>query len=284
MGAITRKPLRFPNPSALVGFIFIAVVCLFAIFPFYVMLKSALQPYADIMSTRLKLVPANWLYVDNFVHLFRDHLVLKWLLNSFFVTGVATLANLVFDVAAAFALARIPFRGRTAVFVTIVATLMIPIQIIIVPLYVFMVRLGWVNNYWGLIVPNLISPFGIFFLRQSLMMIPKELDEAAIVDGAGRLRVMTSIVLPNAISAVGTIATIKFMWVWGDYIWPSLVIKSESLRTLPVGIALLESASGTIPWDLVMTASLVSVVPIVGLFLYFQKYFVSGLTEGAVKG
>jgi ABC-type glycerol-3-phosphate transport system permease component len=205
-------------------------------------------------------------------------------MNSLFVTAVSVLANLVFDVAASFALARIPFRGRSAVLVTIISTLMIPIQIIIVPLYIFMVSLGWVDNYWGLIIPNLISPFGIFFLRQSLMMIPQEMDEAAIVDGAGRIRIMLSVVLPNALSAVGTIAIIKFMWVWGDYIWPSLVIKSEALRTLPVAIAMLESASGTIPWDLVMPASTISVIPIVALFLYFQKYFVSGLTEGAITG
>jgi ABC-type glycerol-3-phosphate transport system permease component len=147
-----------------------------------------------------------------------------------------------------------------------------------------MVNLEWVDNYWGLIVPNLISPFGIFFLRQSFLMIPKELDEAAIVDGAGRMRIMRSIILPNSLSAIGTMTIIKFMWVWGDYIWPSLVIKSEELRTLPVGIALLESASGTIPWDMVMPASTISVIPIIVLFLYFQRYFVKGLTEGALKG
>jgi ABC-type glycerol-3-phosphate transport system permease component len=282
--ASRNKPRRLPKPAAVFRYLAIAAICLFAIFPFYIMFKSSFEPYNDIMSTQFRLAPANWLYFDNFVRLFTKHYIVKWLMNSLFVTVISVAANLVFDVAAAFALARIPFRGRTAVFITIVATLMIPIQIIIVPLYIFMVGLGWVNNYWGLIVPNLISPFGIFFLRQSFMMIPKELDEAAIVDGAGRLRIMTSVVLPNALSAVGTIATIKFMWVWGDYIWPSLVIKSEALRTLPVGIALLESASGTIPWDLVMPASTVAVVPIVVLFLYFQQYFVKGLTEGAIKG
>lgn len=135
-----------------------------------------------------------------------------------------------------------------------------------------------------MILPVAVSPFIIFFLKQSFLQIPRTLDEAAMIDGCGRFSVLIHIIIPNAIPAIGTGAILKFMWVWGDYMWPSLVTKVSSMKTLPVGIAGFQNSSGTYPWNLVMPAAVLAAVPIIALFLFLQKYFVAGLTEGAVKG
>ncbi|MEK3723878.1 carbohydrate ABC transporter permease [Paenibacillus sp. FSL H8-0034] len=257
---------------------------IFAFFPFYMMLKNSLEPYAKIVSLDFHFLPGSGFYFENYLHIFSHYPVIRWLGNSLLVSGTAIAANLVFDTAAAFALSRLQFKGRSVMFLLILSTLIIPIHVIIVPLYMLIVNMGWLNTYWGLIVPVMISPFGIFLLRQSFVQIPKELDEAALIDGTSRLGVLYRIILPNSLPALGTLVVIKFMWIWGDYMWPSLIIQNEKLRTLPVGIASFQNSGGTMAWDMVITGSVIAVVPIIIMFVYLQKYFISGLTEGAVKG
>lgn len=264
-------------------FLALLLLTAFALLPFYVMVKSSFEPYASIVSVQLKLVP-DTLYTDNYAQLFTKHPVLRWAWNSIFVSVVVIAGNLVFDTAAAYALSRLQFPGRKLLFLAVLATLIVPIQVILVPLYMMMTTLRWLNTYWALIVPMLISPFGIFLLRQNFMNLPKEMDEAALIDGTSRLGILWRIVVPNSLPALGTLTVIKFMWVWGDYLWPALVAQKEAMRTLPVGIASFQYPGGTMAWDLVMAGAVIAVVPIVLMFLYLQKYFVQGLTEGAVKG
>jgi ABC-type glycerol-3-phosphate transport system permease component len=256
----------------------------FAFFPFYMMLKNSLEPYVKIVSLDFHFLPSSGLYLDNYIHIFQSYPLMRWLGNSLLISVTAIIANIVFDTAAAFALSRLQFKGRNVMFLLILSTLIIPIHVIIVPLYMLIVNLGWLNSYWGLIVPMIISPFGIFLLRQSFVQIPKELDEAALIDGTSRLGVLYRIILPNSLPAIGTLVVIKFMWIWGDYMWPSLIIQNEKLRTLPVGIASFQNSGGTMAWDMVITGSVIAVVPIIVMFVYLQKYFITGLTEGAVKG
>ncbi|MGF7049631.1 ABC-type glycerol-3-phosphate transport system permease component [Paenibacillus sp. DS2015] len=266
------------------SYVILILISVFALFPFYIMLKSSLEPVQRIVSTEFHLFPDNWFYFENYKTVLGKYPLGKWFMNSVIVSGVVVAGNLLFDTLAAYALTRLEFKGRNAVFLIILSTLIIPSEVIVVPLYLLMVQLDWVNTYQALIVPLLISPFGIFLLRQNFMSIPKELDEAAMIDGCSRIGILFRIILPNSFAALGTLAVIKFMWTWGDFMWPSLVINHESMRTLPVGIAMFQTDAATIPWDLIITGSVIAVVPVIVLFLFLQKYFIKGMTDGAVKG
>lgn len=265
------------------SYVLLVLISLFALFPFYIMLKSSLEPLRRILG-KFHLFPESWLFFQNYITVFEQYPIERWFLNSVFVCTIVIAGNILFDTLAAYALTRLRFRGREAVFLTIISTLIIPAQVIVVPLYLLMVQLNWVDSYQALFMPLLISPFGIFLLRQNFLGVPKDLDESAMIDGCTRMGVLFKIVVPNTLPALGTLAVIKFMWTWGDFMWPSLVIHSEERMTLPVGIASFQTDAATIPWDLIITASVIAVLPVVILFFLLQKFFVRGLTEGAVKG
>jgi ABC-type glycerol-3-phosphate transport system permease component len=248
------------------------------------MLKDSFEPYERIVSFDFHLLPDNLTYIDNYKEMFINHHLLRWLGNSLVVSILAVTCSIILDTMAAFALSRLNFPGKNLSFNIILMTIMIPIQVILVPLYLLMIRFNWLNTYTGLIVPIMTSPFGIFLLRQNFIQIPHELDEAAMIDGANYMNILFKIIIPNSLAAIGTVVVIKFMWVWGDYLWPSLVTKDDLMRTLPVGIAMLRTPTGTVAWDLLTATSVIAVIPIIIMFIYLQKYFIKGLTEGAVKG
>ncbi|MFP7492316.1 carbohydrate ABC transporter permease [Terribacillus saccharophilus] len=264
-------------------YILLIPIALFAFFPFYVMLKSAFEPLSQIVSG-FHFFPGNGLYLENFKEVFASYPIARWFFNSVTIAVVAVLGNLIFCPLVAYALAKVDFRGRKLLFILVVATLIIPVQILVVPLYLMLAPLGLSNTFIAIILPDLVSPFGIFLLRQAFLGIPKELEEAAFIDGCGRIRSLFRIVLPNAIPTLFTIAVLKFMWVWGDFMWPSLMLTKEAMKTLPVGIASFQTTSSLVPWGMVISASVISVIPILLLFFFLQKYFVKGLTDGAVKG
>jgi len=247
------------------------------------MIKNSLEPYENIVSFNFHLLPENFTF-NNYKEMFINHNLLRWLGNSFIVSILGVVGSLTIDSLAAFALSRLKFFGRDFVFNIILMTLMIPIQVIMVPLYLLMIKFGWLNTYSGLILPIMASPFVIFLLRQNFLQIPRELDEASLVDGANYFQIYIKIIIPNSWAAIITSLVIKFMWIWGDYLWASLVIKKDLMRTLPVGIAMLQTPTGTMSWDLLTATAVIAVIPILVMFIYLQKFFVRGLSEGAVKG
>ena len=263
--------------------VIILAACLFSLFPFFIMFRSSFEGYNDIVSLKYHVLPINP-SLANYKDLTVNYQFLKWFFNSVAVSIAAILINIVIDTLAAYALARMEFPGKGICGTMVLFAQIVPVQAIIVPLYLMMVKWKWVDTYAGLILPVAVSPFIIFFLKQNFMQIPRALDEAALIDGCSRLQVLTRVILPNAKPALCTSIILKFMWVWGDYLWPSLVSKQNSMKTLPTGIATLQNASGTYPWNLVMPAAVLTSVPIIVLFLLLQKYFVAGLTDGAVKG
>ncbi len=261
----------------------VLVVSLFSIFPFWIMLKSSFEPYTSIVSLDFHLLPETPSFA-NYIDVCKNYHLLRWFGNSLIVAFFAIALNIVVDVLAAYALSRLEFPGKRIADMMVLGSQIIPVQIIIVPLYLMMVKMKWLDSYKGLILPIAISPFIIFYLEQSFSQIPHVLDEAATLDGCSKIDVLWNVIIPNSKSAIGTGALLKFMWVWGDYMWPSLVTKKTVMRTLPVGIATFQRAGGTFPWELIMPAAVISSVPIILLFLFLQKYFIAGLTEGAVKG
>jgi multiple sugar transport system permease protein len=202
--------------------------------------------------------------------------------NSVGVALVSTLVQLFTSATAAYAFSRLRFRGSGVVFVLYLATMMIPMQVIIVPLFIEMRYLGLVDSYAGLLLPTLVSSFGVFMLRQAFMALPKELDEAAYVDGAGHLRVFAQVLLPLVAPALATFAVFAFMSSWNAFLWPLVIAQTEPHMTLPVGLSLLQGRYST-AWNVVMAGSTVSVLPILALYVFVQRYVVQGITFTGIK-
>ncbi|WP_433311595.1 carbohydrate ABC transporter permease [Micromonospora chersina] len=202
--------------------------------------------------------------------------------NSVGVAVVSTLLQLLTSATAAYAFSRLRFRGSNAVFVLYLATMMIPMQVIIVPLFIEMRHLGLVDSYAGLLLPTVVSSFGVFMLRQAFMALPTELDEAAYVDGAGHLRVFAQVLLPLVAPALATFAVFAFMSSWNAFLWPLVIAQTEAHMTLPVGLSLLQGRYST-AWNVVMAGSTMSVLPILALYVVAQRYVVRGITFTGIK-
>ncbi|MEW2384666.1 carbohydrate ABC transporter permease [Micromonospora sp. NPDC047707] len=202
--------------------------------------------------------------------------------NSVGVAVVSTLLQLVTSATAAYAFSRLRFRGSGLVFVLYLATMMIPMQVIIVPLFIEMRYLGLVDSYAGLLLPTMVSSFGVFMLRQAFLALPKELDEAAYVDGAGHLRVFAQVLLPLVTPALATFAVFAFMSSWNAFLWPLVIAQTEAHMTLPVGLSLLQGRYST-AWNVVMAGSTLSVLPILALYVLAQRYVVQGIAFTGVK-
>jgi putative chitobiose transport system permease protein len=191
--------------------------------------------------------------------------------------------NLLFCALAAYPLARLSFVGRDWIFVAIVSTIMIPFQIVMIPLYILTVQMGLRNTYLGMIFPSLASAFGIFLLRQAFMSVPKEIEEAARMDGSSELGLWWHIMLPAIRPALVTLAIFVFIGAWSDFLWPLIVIQDENLYTLPLGVNKL-AGTFSLDWRLVAAGSVIAIAPVLLLFIFLQRYIVPTETGSGVKG
>jgi len=207
----------------------------------------------------------------------------RFLLNSLGVAAVATTLQIATSAMAGYAFARLRFRGRDALFLLYIATLMVPLQVTILPLFVEMKYLGLVDSYGALVLPSIASAFGTFLLRQAFLGLPRELEEAAFMDGAGHLTVFRRIVLPLALPAIATLAVFSFVASWNSFLWPLIIVNSPDLMTLPVGLSNLQGRYAT-AWNLLMAGSTVAVVPILIVYVIGQKYVIRGVTLSGLKG
>lgn len=258
-------------------------VIVFAGAPFVWMLLASIQPLQNLLGAQMNVFEFGDATLNNYIRILTERGFGRWFLNSALVCVIVVAFNLVFDSLIAYPLARMRFLGNKVVLLLVIAAIMIPAQVILVPLYIQMRDLGWLDSYAALIAPYVVSPTGIFLLRQTFVSLPVELDEAAFIDGASRLRALRSILIPNSLAMYGTLAVLKFMWTWGEFAWPSLAVTSANLRTIPVGLASVRSQFST-EWDLLMAGSVLAVLPVIVLFLMLQRYFIAGLTSGALKG
>lgn len=204
------------------------------------------------------------------------------LANSFGIAVVTTLVQLVTGSMAAYAFARLRFRGRNVVFGLYLATMMVPLQVLVVPLFIEMKKLVIQDSYAGLLAPSLASAFGVFLLKQAVESVPTELDEAATIDGAGHLRIFLTIVVPLVRPALATVAVFAFMSSWNSFLWPLVVIRSPELMTLPLGLSTLQGQFTT-RWDVVMAGSVVSIVPIALVYLAAQRHVIAGIAHTGLK-
>jgi multiple sugar transport system permease protein len=207
----------------------------------------------------------------------------RFFLNSALVTGATVIGNLVFCSLAGYAFARFRFFGRDVLFVVLLATLMIPFQVVMIPIFLIMRHLGLVDSLGALILPNLVTPFGIFLMRQFFRTLPIELEEAARIDGCSRLGTLVRIVLPLSGPALATLAVIAFLWNWNDFLWPLVVIQSEHNMTLQLGLSTFQGAHST-AWTLLMAGNVLAVLPMLVAFLLAQRQFVNSIASAGIKG
>ncbi|WP_448598315.1 carbohydrate ABC transporter permease [Thermoleptolyngbya sp.] len=221
--------------------------------------------------------------LQNFVTVWQTNPFGRYLFNSTLVAVLTVVLNLLFCSLAAYPLARLQFRGREALFLLIVATILIPFQIVMIPLYVLAVKLGLRNTYLGLILPAIASAFGIFLLRQAFQGVPKELEEAARIDGCSELGIWWNVMLPAVRPALITLAIFVFIGAWSDFLWPLILLDQPDYYTLPLGVAKLAGAF-SLDWRLIAAGSVISIAPILLVFGLLQRYIVPTDTNSGVKG
>lgn len=259
----------------------VTVVAAVTVLPFVWMVGVSLRTPADLYADPARLWPGEW-------SLAGFHAVLTQLpftrlaINTFIFAGGTTLLLVFLDSLAAYALARLHFRGRQAIFIVILATLMVPFQITIIPVFLTLFDLGWLNTFQGLIVPRATSALGIFMLRQFFRTLPCELDDAAHIDGANSLQIYWRIVLPLARPALASLFVIQFMALWNDFLWPLVVSSTLDMRTLPSALTLFSSQSG-VDHAALMAGAAISLAPLAVAFLLAQRFFVQGIATTGFK-
>jgi putative chitobiose transport system permease protein len=258
-------------------------IALLMVFPLLWLLSTAFKsPSENLFSFPPQLLPSQptWL---NFVRVWRENPFYLYFWNSTIVAAIAVILNLLFSALAAFPLARYQFHGKQILFWAIVGTTMIPFQITLIPLYILAVKLNLRNSYAGLILPYGVSAFGIFLLRQAFLAVPKELEEAARMDGCNPLGVWWNAMIPCVTPALTTLGIFTFVAMWGDFLWPLVIIDRPNLFTLPLGVANLASAFSE-DWRLISAGAIISILPILIIFAFAQKYIIPTQSATGVKG
>jgi multiple sugar transport system permease protein len=253
-------------------------VTLFALvflFPFFWMVSNAIRSNGEVLATPPRLLPTDWEW-GNFYDAWHDLPFGQFFLNSIFVALAVTVITLIVSSLAGYAFARIRFFGRDGLFLVYLSTLMIPQAVIVIPLFLMMSRLGWVNTYQGLILPVAFGSFGTFLMRQFFLTIPMELEEAAMIDGCSRLRLLLSIFVPLAFPALGLLALFTFTAQWNSFLWPLIVVNSTEHSTIPIGLTSFQGQNGT-QWNFLMAGAAISMAPGLILTLLLQKYIFKGI-------
>ncbi len=264
------------------SYVLLIVMSAATTFPFVWMVGTALKSPQEILAYPPTLWPHE-LRWENFVTVFEKVPFLRFYVNSIVVTCLITVWQVVTSALAGYAFARLQFPFKRLLFTAYIATLIIPGEVTMLPLFLLVSRLGWIDTYQGLTVPFLASAFAVFFLRQFFLTIPHELEEAARLDGAGRWRILLQIVLPLARPALATITLFIFLSEWDNYLWPLIVTNSEAMRTLPIGLRYFVEESGS-QLHLMMAGAVMAVLPILLLFFMAQKQFIEGIAMTGSKG
>ncbi len=276
---------RRVHPARIFGQALMLAVAAVMVAPLVWMMITSFKRRADILTPVPEWLPRPAV-ITNYVELFsrtEEFPVLRWLANSLFISTSVTILVLLVASMAAFAFARLHFRGRDTLFMAAISTMIIPGQVLLIPAFLIVQKLGWFNTYFALIIPGLAGAFGVFLLRQFFLSVPVELEEAAVVDGAGPFTIYRSVVLPIGRPALATLAVFTFMGSWNDFVWPLIVTNDITMRTLPVGLTIFQGRY-TLDYGLTMAAATVCSIPVIVAFLIFQKHVTEGITLTGIKG
>jgi len=267
-------------------FLFFALIAGAALFPFYALLLASFKPSTEMLRHGLNVsLQPDILSLKNYMHLFTEEglIYFIWYKNSLLITLFHTALSIGLSSFVGYGLAVYQFRGRNLIFGLVMFVLVVPFEIIMLPLYQLSITLGIMNTYAGVILPFVVGPVVVFFFRQYALGLPKELMDAGRIDGCNEFGIFFRIMAPLMAPAFGAMAILQALGQWNNFLWPLIVLRTGEMFTLPIGLSTLLTPYGN-NYDMLLSGSVVSIVPIVFLYLFFQRFFVSGLTIGGVKG
>lgn len=278
------KPGRFKKvrPGAWITHILLLTSAVFMILPFIWMFLSAVKSTDEIFSGTFLSLPEVW-HWEHFAEAWQMAPFGRFFLNSFIMSTGVVLGQIITCSMAAYAFAWVPLKGKNLLFILVVASTIVPFESTMIPSYLVIKELGWINSYAGLIAPSLTSVFGIFLLRQFFMTIPRDLMDAARMDGCGHFRTLLQVVLPISKTVLATLSLFAFLHAWNNYLWPLLITNSSEMRTIQVGLRYMMDVEKGIQWPHLMAASTFIIMPVLLFFLFTQKYFVRGVMHSSVK-
>ena len=259
----------------------LVVGALVVAFPLYWMFATAVRPKKEIFSGGFDLGPSTFVW-SNFSDAWNKLPWDQFYINSIAIAAIAVPVTVFINLLAGYTFAKYKFPGRDILFLLMISTLMIPIQVIMVPEFLIVAKLGWVNTWWGVLVPRAAEAFGLFMVRQFMVSIPDELIEAARLDGAGEFTIFRRVVLPLSWPVIAVLSIFTFMWRWNDFAWPLVVLQEQSAYTVPLGLNLMKGQYFT-DWTGLMSMSLLSIIPMMLVFIFFQRYFIQGIASTGLK-
>lgn len=252
------------------------------VIPFVWMVTTSLKQDWEVFTPQMQWLPETPIW-RNYVDAWETAPFGRYYANTVFVATMVVLGQLIICSMAAYAFARLRFPGRDALFVGVIGTMMLPGTIMLVPSYLILHWLNWIDTYYALVVPSLFNAFGIFLMRQFFLTIPRELDDAAVIDGASRFGILWRVYVPLSKPALATIGIFTFMGQWNSFIWPLIVTNSEEMRVITTGISMFRDQYNT-NWTMMMAASTTATVPLLVVFLFAQRWFIEGITLTGLKG
>lgn len=280
MKEVGSKPFSF---GRLLLYLILAMFTLSTVLPFYWLFVGSTNTTADISRFPPPLLPGSH-FIENMQNVFANVDFIRALMNSIFVSTVITISVLFFCSLAGFAFAKLQFKGKNYLFIFVLATMMVPIQLGLIPQYMIISKLGWINSLNAIIVPAMVNAFGVFWMRQYIeSAIPDELIAAARIDGCSIFRTYRSIVLPVVKPGLATLGIVTFMTVWNDYLWPLVVLKDDSVHTIQLALRILNGDAYGSDYGMVLNGTFLATLPLLIVFFIFSKQIIAGLTEGAVK-
>jgi len=275
-----------PKITNVLVFVILLIFAVFCLAPFFFLVISSLRPGVEMIRQGISLnIDFSALNFDNYVLLLdgKEGIYLSWYFNSVVITVVHTLLSLLLTSMVGYGLAMYNFKGKNAVFIIVLVVMMIPVEILILPLYELSISTGLIDSYLGVILPFVVAPMSIFFFRQYAQSLPRELLDAGRIDGCGEFKIFFQIMLPLMKPAFGAMGILQAMFSWNNFVWPLIVLRSNDMLTLPIGLQSLITPYGN-NYDILFPGAVISVIPIIILFILNQKAFISGLTVGGVKG
>lgn len=264
-------------------YVVLILYALLTFYPFIWAVAASFKPYAEIVSGDMRLVPKNFT-LENFQYVLgRSSLFTRWFLNSVIVSVIGTAINILLNTMAGYALARLNFPGRQRIYYGFLALMMVPAQVLLIPNYLILMNLGMLDSFSALILPAAINIGNIFMMRQFFLTFPKDVEEAAAIDGLGRFQTFFRIVMPLAKPSIATQAVFIFMGFWNEFMKPMLYLTTPSKYTLTLGLQTFQSRNGGVRWDQTMAASVITIIPIILIYLIFNKYFLQGVRMDGEK-
>ena len=267
----------------ILGYTILVLIAISMLYPFFAMVNLAFVPENEIFSNPEKLVHTN-LTLENFKNVFVELPLLRYFTNSLIVATLTTAGQVVISAFAGYSFARLKFKWRDGIFLGFLITMLIPPQVNIIPLFFLMRELHLVDSYQALILPGLFGGFGVFLMRQYFLNYPRDLEEASKIDGCNIFQSFLKIALPLAMPTVATLAIFTFVTTWNSFLWPLIITNSESMRTLPVGLAIFKGSFREITmWGELLACSVICTIPVIIVFLAGKKYFINDIMQGGVK-